>query len=132
MNNIDPKLGPLADNGGSTLTMALLRGSPAIDSGNTAAAPQTDQRGFSRPFGAATDIGAYEIVPLLRADRALDGGIDLLAFGINASSCSFLASSNLSDWLPIARNKVGPDATTLFHDYLTNGLTCRFYRVVSP
>src|SRR5206468_4182905 len=27
----DPKLGPLAGNGGSTLTMALLAGSPAID-----------------------------------------------------------------------------------------------------
>ncbi len=31
----DPKLGPLADNGGPTLTMALLPGSPAIDAGDS-------------------------------------------------------------------------------------------------
>ena len=36
---LNPKLGPLADNGGPTLTMALLPGSPAIDAGDTAAAP---------------------------------------------------------------------------------------------
>src|SRR5262249_15437872 len=33
----DPKLGPLQDNGGPTLTHALLTGSPAIDHGNRAA-----------------------------------------------------------------------------------------------
>ena len=66
VNNLDPKLGPLADNGGPTLTMALLPGSPAIDAGDTSLAPTTDQRGFPRPFGLAADIGAYEssfIVP---------------------------------------------------------------------
>jgi hypothetical protein len=56
----DPKLGPLADNGGPTLTMALLPGSPAIDAGNTSLAPATDQRGFARPAGLAADIGAFE------------------------------------------------------------------------
>jgi hypothetical protein len=60
LNNTDPKLGPLADNGGPTLTMALLPGSPAINAGDTAAAPLTDQRGFPRPSGLAADIGAYE------------------------------------------------------------------------
>jgi hypothetical protein len=63
MNNTDPRLGPLADNGGPTLTMALLPGSPAIDAGDDAAAPPTDQRGFPRPFGAASDIGACEFTP---------------------------------------------------------------------
>ncbi len=60
LNNTDPKLGPLADNGGPTMTMALLPGSPAINAGDTAAAPPTDQRGFPRPSGLAADIGAYE------------------------------------------------------------------------
>ena len=60
LNNVDPMLGPLADNGGPTLTMALLPGSPAIDAGDDAAAPPTDQRGVARPVGAASDIGAYE------------------------------------------------------------------------
>ncbi len=59
-NNIDPKLGPLADNGGPTLTMALLAGSPAIDAGDSAAAPPQDQRGVPRPVGVAADSGACE------------------------------------------------------------------------
>jgi hypothetical protein len=60
LNNTDPMLGPLADNGGPTLTLALLPGSPAIDAGDDSAAPPTDQRGVARPVGAASDIGAYE------------------------------------------------------------------------
>jgi hypothetical protein len=60
LNNTDPRLGPLAQNGGSTATLALLPGSPAIDAGETASAPATDQRGFARPCGRAADIGAYE------------------------------------------------------------------------
>ena len=52
-------LGPLADNGGPTDTMALLFGSSAIDAGNDANAPApTDQRGASRL--GISDIGAFE------------------------------------------------------------------------
>ena len=72
MNNTDPKLGPLANNGGPTLTMALLPGSPAIDAGNTSLAPATDQRGFPRPAGLAADIGAFEygsVMPSLTVSR---------------------------------------------------------------
>ena len=64
-NPIDALLGPLQDNGGPTLTHALLSGSPAID---TAACTDangdpvlTDQRGIPRPHGAACDIGAFEV-----------------------------------------------------------------------
>jgi hypothetical protein len=63
---IDPRLGPLADNGGPTQTIALLRGSPAIgmadDNALISAGVTTDQRGHARTdhFGLATDIGAYE------------------------------------------------------------------------
>ena len=56
----DPELGPLADNGGPTRTHALLTGSSALDTGTSAGAPATDQRGVSRPRGAGHDIGAYE------------------------------------------------------------------------
>ena len=58
----DSQLGPLADNGGFTQTFALLAGSPAIDAGNDASCPATDQRGISRPQGAHCDIGAFEYV----------------------------------------------------------------------
>jgi len=57
---LDPKIGPLADNGGPTLTMALQPGSPAIDAGAAIGAPVTDQRGVPRPQGAGVDIGAFE------------------------------------------------------------------------
>ena len=61
--NTAPLLGPLADNGGQTDTLALQAGSPAIDAGDSAgtACPAADQRGVSRPQGAACDIGAFEL-----------------------------------------------------------------------
>lgn len=57
-----PQLGALAFNGGATRTMALLAGSPAIDTGSNPSAQTFDQRGpgFPRTVGAGTDIGAYE------------------------------------------------------------------------
>ncbi|MFK7956877.1 MAG: choice-of-anchor Q domain-containing protein [Lysobacterales bacterium] len=60
VNNIttDPELGPLADNGGPTLTHALVPTSPAINAGDSNCAP-TDQRGFARDDGQC-DIGAFE------------------------------------------------------------------------
>ncbi len=57
---IDPLLGSLAFNGGSTQTHALLADSPAIDTGSNPLGLTTDQRGFARPQGLATDIGAFE------------------------------------------------------------------------
>lgn len=59
----NPLLGPLADNGGETDTLALAAGSPAIDAGTAEGCPATDQRGVARPVGAACDIGAYEYQP---------------------------------------------------------------------
>jgi CSLREA domain-containing protein len=57
----DPRVGPLADNGGPTDTVALLPGSPALDAAD--GCPATDQRGVARPQGPACDIGAYEHTP---------------------------------------------------------------------
>jgi predicted outer membrane repeat protein len=56
----DPLLGALADNGGPTRTMALLSGSPAIDTGTCFGAPTADQRGMTRPQNSLCDMGAYE------------------------------------------------------------------------
>ncbi|NJR47367.1 MAG: hypothetical protein HC775_17390 [Hyellaceae cyanobacterium CSU_1_1] len=60
---IDPNLGELQNNGGSTETFALLEGSPAIDAGSNPNNLETDQRGegFDRTVGNGTDIGAYEV-----------------------------------------------------------------------
>ncbi len=60
---VDPLLGDLADNGGPTMTHALLAGSPAIDAGIAVTGITTDQRGESRTGGDGPDIGAYERAP---------------------------------------------------------------------
>lgn len=57
---VNPLLGALANNGGPTQTLALLFGSPAIDSGTCGGAPAADQRGMARPQNGLCDIGAYE------------------------------------------------------------------------
>jgi predicted outer membrane repeat protein len=56
-----PKLGPLASNGGPTKTHALLPGSPAIGTGDNAGCPATDQRGLPRPQGSGCDIGSFQV-----------------------------------------------------------------------
>lgn len=72
LNNANPRLGPLANNGGPTQTHALLLGSPAIEAGDNSVTGSplnlaTDQRGFARSVDgpdidttATVDIGAFE------------------------------------------------------------------------
>src|SRR5438445_1314778 len=61
----NPMLGPLQNNGGHTLTHALLPGSPAIDAGNPNFMPPPfiDQRGshFSRVRNGRIDVGSFEV-----------------------------------------------------------------------
>ncbi len=64
---LDPKLGPLQKNGGSTATHALLANSPAINTGNPNGCKNKlgqllsyDQRNFQRHYPSQCDIGAYE------------------------------------------------------------------------
>jgi CSLREA domain-containing protein len=85
---VDPKLGSLQNDGGTTPVRPLSAGvagsaSPAIDVGNPAApgsAPRscerTDQRGVHRPAGAACDIGAYEL-----SAECVPGGVQLCLVG---------------------------------------------------
>ena len=67
---VNPLLGPLQNNGGPTMTHALLPGSPAINSGDNCVltasgcgdgnlALPTDQRGMAR--NGIVDIGAFEL-----------------------------------------------------------------------
>jgi CSLREA domain-containing protein len=64
---IDPRLGTFDFHGGLTKTYDLLPGSPAIDRGDNAGAPATDQRGVARPRDGdgdgskIVDIGAFEL-----------------------------------------------------------------------
>jgi hypothetical protein len=66
---LNPRLGPLANNGGPTLTHALLSGSRAINAGDNNGAPATDQRGVVR---RQVDIGAFEV---FQAIVSVDSGL---------------------------------------------------------
>jgi hypothetical protein len=58
---IDAKLAPLGYHGGTTQTMPLLAGSPALDKGkNSLVISSTDQRGGSRIQHGIVDVGATE------------------------------------------------------------------------
>ena len=71
----DPQLGPLADNGGPTMTHALLAGSPAINAG-TNCTIGVDQRYVARD--AQCDLGAFEFIDFTTADltMAASGTVD--------------------------------------------------------
>ena len=94
-NPIDPKLAPLANNGGATQTHALLFGSPAIDQGNSFGLT-TDQRGSARPVdnpsiinatgGNGADIGAFEVQLAPTAAQVTIGGRAITANGRGISN----------------------------------------------
>jgi len=71
-----PRLQPLANNGGPTLTHALSQASPAIENGNNSAGLVTDQRFESRVASAWTDIGAVEWQPGETDERVFVNGFD--------------------------------------------------------
>jgi CSLREA domain-containing protein len=84
---VSPGLAPLADNGGPTLTHALISASPAHNSGSPAqpggpgdACAATDQRGVPRPQGGRCEIGAFEAAECFNAiaNRVGTSGPDVL------------------------------------------------------
>jgi hypothetical protein len=108
---INPKLGPLAENGGPVPTMALLIGSPAIDAGDPAGCKDTggnpltvDARGLWRPWppGGRCDDGAYELmarpVVIGRGDYCQGGG----------TACVASDGSLLAGWTFADAEAVGP------------------------
>lgn len=63
LSNLDPLLGPLADHGGPSPTMAITSASPAADAGDcdeSSILRSTDQRFHPRTEGLACDVGAFE------------------------------------------------------------------------
>ncbi|MFT4546778.1 MAG: hypothetical protein ACI8XO_003344 [Verrucomicrobiales bacterium] len=81
---LEPQLAPLADHGGTTMTMLPLPGSPAIDTGNNNTGLGSDQRGRARQFGTGTDAGAteYQGAADLASVWRLDFDGDHKSFGV--------------------------------------------------
>lgn len=135
---IDPLIGPLQDNGGPTLTHALLPGSPAIDRGWRCGF-NTDQRGHRRPHdfasipnapdGDGTDIGAFELDTPILGMRKLTNEVVLFW---DSSFLGYVAKfttdwSSTSSWTAVT----GTPAISGGYNQLTDKCdsACRFYRL---
>ena len=101
---LDPLLGPLVDNGGPTLTHALLPGSPAVNAGDNNLAVDengnlltTDQRGEDRFEFGTVDIGAVEGTFVL-GDVNQNGFVDfsdIAPFIFQLSNNNFLGEADI-------------------------------------
>jgi fibronectin-binding autotransporter adhesin len=105
---LDPRLGPLADNGGATQTHALLSGSPAINqiplnSAGCGTTITNDQRGETRPHAgvAYCDIGAFE-----SDDPALPG-LSFVVINLNDAGFGSLRQAVIN-----ANDTPGPNTIT--------------------
>jgi hypothetical protein len=138
LNNTAPLLGPLADNGGPTQTMALAPGSPAIDAAAPLAGINMDQRGSVRPFGLAPDIGAYEATAVVYSSFSMtlptiaNGVPHLKGFGPANRDFRVFVSSNLVSWIEYATNHSDASGFFEFMDYDAASAPARFYRLSSP
>ncbi len=102
--NLDPKLGPLQNNGGFTQTMALGAGSAAIDTGNMPTCVIKDQRGVPRPQGGACDMGAYEVRAMTFTSQGPNDGqvlesatVNNVGGSVDTTSGGFHVGDNGSD-----------------------------------
>jgi hypothetical protein len=95
--NKNPSLGALANNGGTTQTMALGAGGPAIDAGTNTGCPATDQRGVARPIGVACDTTKWvRRVCLSRALQMRGRAAVTRPARSNAGQCRFSTEKNFA------------------------------------
>lgn len=142
LNNTDPLLASLTNNGGPTLTMALYLGSPALDR-IPSGFPPTDQRGVSRPQGPAAEVGAYEgpglnsalppppTLSILVSRDALGAPQITVAFNAQGQVVyRLLSSANLVAWTSVATNSTPNNGPLTFTQPISTGSA--YYRVVTP
>jgi CSLREA domain-containing protein len=134
----DPNLAGLANNGGPTDTMELAFGSAAINGGNGATAPPTDQRGYLR--SGVSDIGAFEFngtVPVLKITSIThlpNGRVTLQGRGVANSVHTIQAASdpNAVNFGTIGTATANASGILQYDDASAVGLTKRFYRLSFP
>ena len=127
---LDPKLGPLANNGGLTLTHILLAGSPAIDAGDDSVLGgplflTTDQRGagFPRKYCTHVDIGAFEIssVPSVSVPSNISANSDP---GMCSASVNFPTSAtDACDGAIMPTCKIGGTVISSPHNFPVGSTT---------
>jgi len=136
--SVDPGLDSLAFNGGPTWTMALLPNSPAIDAGVNVVGVTTDQRGVTRPFGAAPDIGAFEWdAPSytnlwLRSLQPAASGWLLTGTGPAAMSFHVQSTTNLQDWTSEAAGVTRVSGWFELETARSTNSNSGFFRLISP
>src|SRR5205823_2583386 len=90
---VDPKLAPLASNGGPTQTHALLATSPAIDAGDISCA-STDQRGLSRQ--GTCDMGAFEFGCFAWRTNGPNSGSEIATLAVDQQASGTLYAGTFS------------------------------------
>jgi hypothetical protein len=137
--SIEPRLAPLADNGGPTLTMALYPDSPAINAGILVPGITTDQRGTPRPVGGAADIGAFEwngdsfYTAFQLRDLGRAAGIyHVQVVGPPSQVFRLQTSSDIAIWNNVSTNTTDSLGLRRLENLQSQAGPAVFYRTVSP
>jgi CSLREA domain-containing protein len=139
-SSADPDLGPLADNGGPTQTMAITPLSPAFDAALTCASAATDQRGVTRPQNVNCDLGAFEREPTFEdvpfnywswkfIEGLYDAGVTSGCGGGNFCPTQVVTRDQMAVFLLAAKHGAGyapPAATGVFADVPTDYWAARW------
>ena len=84
---------------------------------------------MSRPQGAASDIGAFELAPKLTLTRDIAGTTRLEYIFLPGQTNSISASTNLVIWLPLGTSVSDSTGYFRFQDPDLEPFAHRFYRV---
>ena len=109
--------------------MLRLPASPAIDPGDNASCPPTDQRGVSRLRGLAGEIGAFELAPQLTLSRTSQGNVSLEDVFQAGDTNRHSASTDLIRWVELRTSAADTNGVSRVEDSDAAQLPARFYRV---
>ncbi|MBL9172467.1 MAG: hypothetical protein JNL10_02935 [Verrucomicrobiales bacterium] len=133
------RLGPLAMNGGTAPTHALLPGSPAMDAGTNGPIVELpfDQRGpgFDRIANGRADLGAYEVQsPRGRLVGITAGDLTLQFTGEpdEALNIEWNSTASTTGWHLLTTRSTDATGLLEYPDPGAAGQPQRFYRAVRP